>query len=197
MTKKLTKEQMNGVLAALDDALAQGPWAASTFLSHIGKKLQQIRDEFEQKQQDVNFYENTYENTTESAVLANQRTDRYAQMKKIFIALYAVDGSNINSWERVVANLPGQIISRPVYENEDDVIAILRNKSNSINEAYASIYVDPNYILEQLGEKITLDKLGKPLLALKDKAIHLDNLDTFIHQSGTYKYVKGQLVKKS
>ena len=193
MTEKLTKEQMDGVLTALDDALAQGPWAASTFLSHIGKKLQQIRDEFEQKQQDDSFYENT----TESAVLANHRADRYARMKKIFIALYAVDGTNINSWERVVANLPGQIISRPVYENEEDVIAILRNKSNSINEAYASIYVDPNYILEQLGEKITVDKLGKPLLALKDKAIHLDNLDKFIHESGTYKYVKGQLVKNS
>lgn len=191
MTDKLTKEQINSILATLDDALAQGPWGASTFLNLIGKKLQHIRDEFEQKQQEESFYGNS---ATLSAS-ANLGVDRYAQMQKIFIALYASDGTNLNSWERVIANLPSQMISRPVYAKEEDIIAILRSKSNPVNEAYASIYVDPKYILEKLSEKITTDKLGKPLLALKDRAINLDNLDRFVHLSGTYKFVNGRLVK--
>lgn len=191
MTEKLTKEQINGILAALDDALAQGPWGASTFLGLIGKKLQHIRDEFKQKQQE----DGVYEHSAESLASANQVVDRHAQMQKIFIALYAADGANLNSWERVLANLPGQIISRPVYAQEEDVIAMLRSKINPTNEAYASFYVEPNYILEKLAEKITTDKLGKPLMTLKDKAIKLEHLDRFVHQSGTYKFVNGRLVK--
>ncbi len=191
MTDKLTKEQINSILATLDDALAQGPWGASTFLSLIGKKLQHIRDEFEQKQQEGGLYGHS---STLSAS-ANERAERYAQMQKIFIALYASDGTNLNSWERVIANLPSQMISRPVYAKEEDIIAILRSKSNPVNEAYASFYVDPKYILEKLTEKITVDKLGKPLLALKDKAINLAHLDRFVHLSGTYQFVNGRLVK--
>ena len=193
MTDKLTKEQISSILATLDDALAKGPWGASTFLSLIGKKLQHIRDEFEQKQQQQE--ESLYGNLTTLSASANQSVERYDQMQKIFIALYASDGTNLNSWERVIANLPSQMISRPVYAKEEDIIAILRSKSNPVNEAYASFYVDPKYILEKLTEKTTVDKLGKPLLALKDKAINLDHLDRFVHLSGTYKFVNGRLVK--
>lgn len=191
MTDKLTKEQINGILATLDDALAQGPWGASTFLSLIGKKLQHIRDEFERKQQEGSLYGRS----AGSLASASQIMERHAQMQKIFIALYATDGANLNSWERVLANLPGQIISRPVYEHEEDIIAMLRSKSSPVNEAYASFYVEPNYILEKLAEKIITDKLGKPLLTLKDKAIKLDHLDRFVHASGIYKFVNGRLVK--
>jgi intracellular multiplication protein IcmQ len=110
--------------------------------------------------------------------------------------LYAFDGSSLQSWERILQHLPNQVVSRPVYENEEDVIASIRSKSNRINEAYASIYVDPQYILPQPAEKIPVDKLGKPLLALKDKAINLDNVDVFVHQSGTYRFASGRLIKK-
>jgi intracellular multiplication protein IcmQ len=110
--------------------------------------------------------------------------------------LYASDGSNIQSWESILQHLPSQIISRPVYENEEDVVASIRSKSHRMNEAYVAIYVDPQNILEQPLEKISFDKLGKSLLLLKDKAINLDNVDVFVHQTGTYRFVKGRLIKK-
>lgn len=192
MNDNLTKEQMNGILTALDDALAQGPWGASTFLTIIGKKLQQIRDEFEQKQQEGEHLQTSSHPFT----WASQRSENQAEMKKIYISLYTYDGTNIHTWENIIANLPGQIISRPIYENEEDVIAILRNKGNSVNEAYVSLYIDPKCILEPLSEKIAVDKLGKPLLTLKGKALDLSNLDVFTHLTGTYKFLSGRLVKQ-
>lgn len=192
MNDNLTKEQINGILAALDDALAQGPWSASTFLTIIGKKLQQIRDEFEQKQQEGE----QFETTTQTVTWAGNSSQNASEMKKIYISLYTYDGSNIHTWEHIIANLPDHILSRPIYENEDDVIAILRNKGNSVNEAYVSFYIDPKSILEPLSEKVAVDKLGKPLLSLKAKALNLVNVDIFVHQSGTYKLIGGRLVKQ-
>ncbi len=191
MNDKLSKDQTDGVLAALDKALAQGPWSASTFLSLIGKKLQTIRDDFARLHDisDVNV-----ETTSPHSI--KQRLDSRARMKKIYIALYAFDGSNLQSWERIISNLPSQVISRPVYENEEDVILAIRNKGNPVNEAYVSIYIEPSDILDQVAEKVAVDKSGKPLLALKGKAITLENFDAFVHTSGSYQFIKGRLIKK-
>lgn len=191
MNDKLTKNQLAAILVAMDKAITEGPWTASRFLTLIGQKLQNIRSQFEQQLDNVDD-----ENHGRTAALAQQRTDKRASMKKIFVALYAFDGSNLESWERIIAHLPNQIISRPVYSHEEDVIANIRSKSNTLNEAYVAIYVDPNFILPQIAEKIAMDKLGKPLMALKDKAIQLDNIDVFVHQTLVYRYVSGRLIKK-
>lgn len=191
MNDEETKDKLFGILLALDKALEQGPWSASTFLTLIGKKLKNIRDNLVDKLENVED-----ESRGESRVVAKQNADRFVSMKKIYVALYAFDGSNLQSWERIIDHLPDQVTSRPVYANEEDMIATIRTKSNRINEAYAEIYVDPQYILQLPQERISVDKLGKPLLALKDKAINLHNFDVLVHQSGVYRYVGGRLIKK-
>lgn len=192
MTEKLTKDQKVGIVQALDEALDKAPWAASTFLSIIGKKLRLLRDEVAESIED-NVDEAKNRSSQSSRKL---EAGRSGQMKMLYVSVYAFDGSNIQSWERILQHLPNQVISRPVYENEEDVIASIRSKNNRMNEAYVAIYVDPQYILAQPPEKISIDRLGKPLLLLKDKAINLDNVDVFVHQTGTYRFVSGRLVKK-
>ncbi len=189
MNDKETKEQLHGILLALDKALERGPWSASTFLTLIGKKLKLIRDNLVDNLQEA-------ENESLGGVKISQSTEKFSSMKRIYIALYAFDGSNLQSWERIIDHLPDQVISRPVYANEEDVIANIRSKSNRINEAYAAIYVDPLYILQLPKERVLVDKLGNPLLSLKDKAINLNNFDELVHQSGNYRYVGGRLIKK-
>ena len=46
-------------------------------------------------------------------------------------------------------------------------------------------------------DKTPVDKLGKPLLTLKDKSLSLDNINRFVHITGTYQYGQGRLVKNS
>jgi intracellular multiplication protein IcmQ len=191
MNNKLTDEQIASARAALNEALAQGPWSSSNFLTLIGKKLQQIRDDFEHSVADIDPSQ-----TGRALDLANECLLKRSEMTKIYVSLYATDGSNVQTWERIVTNLPKQMISRPVYANEEDIVTAIRNKANPLNEAYVSMYVNPKDILVQDSDKISMDKLGKPLLALKDKAINLDNLETLTHLTGVYDFKQGRLVKR-
>ena len=189
--KELTTEQADAVLQALDNAIVQGPWDESNFLKAIGKNLQEIRDEF------VSRMEST-DKVSAAAVahLANNQVKR-RQQKKICVALYSSNGKNMQSWEWIVTNLPRQMISRPIYAEEEDVQAIIKTKENKINEGYVIVYIDEEDILHVDDDKVPIDKLGKPRLLLKDGALKLNNMDCFVHQSGVYHYSQGRLVKAS
>lgn len=188
---ELTKQQVDALLSALDAALEQGPWAASGFLQVIGKSLQEIRDGFANRMDG-----STQKKLDDASLLANQMALRSGQ-KKIYIALYSFEGSNIKSWERILTNLPRQMISRPIYTEEHDAIAIVKTKETKINEAYVSIYINESDILQMPSDKLPVDKLGKQLLTLKDRSLKLDNIDCFVHQSGRYSFEQGRLIKDS
>lgn len=186
---ELTKQQVDAVLAALNKAIEQGPWDESNFLRVIGRNLHDIRDGFIKK---VALEEQTSQGV--SPYLTKQMALRRGQ-QKIYVALYSSDGSNLSAWERIIANLPHQMISRPIYANEEDVKAIIKSKTNKLNEAYVTIYISPQDILSLPADKMPIDKLGKQMLTLKDKTLHLDSLDCFVHQSGVYRYMQGRLLK--
>ena len=186
----LTKQQTEAVLEALDNAISQGPWEESNFLRLIGKNLRGIREEFVSQ---VNSSGIKY--SDEAAYVANEAALRRGQ-KKVYIALYSSDGSNLRSWEWILANLPGQMISRPIYAEEQDVRAIIKSKENKNNEAYVALYIDENDILPISADKLPIDKLGKYLIALKDGTLNLNNIDYFVHLSGTYQYSHGRLIKQ-
>jgi intracellular multiplication protein IcmQ len=190
MNEKLSKEKTDAILKALDDLVAYGGWDASAFLRVIGKRLRVIRDEFCESAGGAALAK-----TKITSHLANRVALRSGQ-QEVFVALYSSDGANMQAWERIVVNLPKQMISRPIYATEEDVIQAIRAKENKTNEAYLAIYAAQDDILP-MGDKTPLDKLGKPLLTLKDKSLSLDNINRFVHASGVYQYSHGQLVKEA
>lgn len=193
MKDELTEQQAQAILKALDETIATGPWEESNFLRVIGKNLREIRDNFaKQLGDDVRGQEKS---KTESN-LANRIALRAGQ-QEVFIALYSTEGHNIQAWERILANLPRQMISRPIYADEKDVQYSIKAKENKVNEAYVAIYIDQNDLLTVPADKVPMDKHGRPLLSLKDRSIHLENIIRFVHLSGVYRYSKGRLVKNS
>ncbi|ARG96820.1 Dot/Icm secretion system protein IcmQ [Legionella micdadei] len=194
MKDELTKQQAHAILEALDEAIETGPWDESNFLRVIGKNLREIRDKFASHLSDVKVEANKPKIERQTHInRVSQRPDH----QEIFISLYSSEGSIIQSWERILANLSRQIISRPIYSDEDAVRAFIKSKENKENEAYVAIYIDQADILNIPPDKIPVDKFGKPLLSLKDRAIILDNITRFVHTSGTYHYIKGRLVKNT
>lgn len=189
MKDTLSKKDADAILKSLDEAIAEGPWDESNFLRVIGKKLHELRDEFAAQ---VNPTDSSKPGMVSH--LANRIALRSGQ-HEVFVSLYLADGSSISSWERILMNLPKQIISRPIYANEEDIKALIRTKVNKVNEAYVSIYIHQSDILFLSSDKTPLDKLGKPLLTLKNKSISLDNINLFVHQSGVYQYHQGRLVE--
>ncbi|KGP62555.1 phosphoesterase [Legionella norrlandica] len=191
MKDQLSDEQKEAILKALNDAIEKGPWDKSNFLRAIGKKLVSIRDRFLRR-----IGASSQAKLRAESHLANRIALRSGQ-QEIYISLYSSDGSNLQSWEKILYSLPRQIISRPIYADEEDVKAILKTKENKQNEAYAAVYINQTDILPLSPDKAPVDKLGKTLLSLKDKSISLDNISRFVHISGVYRYVNGRLTKSN
>lgn len=186
----LSDKQNEAILKALDDAIKNGPWDKSNFLRAIGKSLSEIRDNFATKagaRSKAQIRAETY--------LANRLALRGSQ-QEIFVSLYSTDGTNIQSWEKIIANLPGQMISRPIYANEEHVKSLLKTKEHKQNEAYVAIYVNKADILSLPPDKTLVDKLGNTLLSLKDKSVDVENISRFVHISGIYQIVSGHLIKE-
>lgn len=185
------EEHNETILKALDYAIQNGPWDKSNFLRSIGNRLVGIRDNFAKRisaRSDAQIRADTH--------LANRLALRTGQ-QEVFISLYTADGSNLQSWERIIANLPRQMISRPIYESEDQVKSLIKSKENRVNEAYVVIYINKSDIIPLSRDKILHDRLGNPLITLKDRSLDLENVTRFVHISGEYKYSRGRLTKES
>lgn len=176
-------------LQALDEALTAGPWNESSFIIMLGKKLHMIRDDLAAK---IAQYE---EGETDSPQYIAHRVQLSTSHKLVYISLYSVDGINLVSWERIIANLQRQIVSRPVYADEEDAQNIIKTKEKKINEAYVSFYVNTADILDLNTDKVPMDKLGRPMMVLKDNAIDLENIEYFFHLTGKYRYTRGSLIE--
>ncbi len=191
MKDRLSDEQNEAILKALNDAIEKGPWEKSNFLKVVGKNLIEIRDDFLNQ-----LGASSHAQLRAESHLANRIALRSGQ-QEIFISLYSTDGVNMQSWEKIIANLPRQMISRPIYANEADVKALIKTKENKLNESYVAIYINQADILPLSSDKAPVDKLGKALLSLKDKTLNLENISRFVHISGIYKFERGRLIKTS
>lgn len=192
MNDKSTEEHAQTILKALDDAIDQGPWEESNFLRVIGKNLREIRQNFANT-----IGAGSEHNGVKKETIRSMQPEQRADQQEVFIGLYSTEGNNLQAWERILANLPRQMISRPVYINEQDIKNLIKSKEKKINEAYVAIYINQNDILQMAADKAPTDRFGRPLLALKDRTLNLNNITRFVHLSGVYYYSKGRLIKNS
>lgn len=189
MKEELSKEQKDAILKALDETIEKDIWGESNFLKAIGKKLSDIRQVFFDKSN------GPLPDEARKTLNLAQRVAMRSGQQEIFISLYSSDGNNLLAWERILMNLPKQMIARPIYASEEDVKSIIKTKLNKVNEAYVSMYINQSDILVLPPDKIHMDKLQKPLLTLKDQSLILENINCFVHTSGIYQYVQGRLVR--
>ncbi|STX50627.1 IcmQ protein [Legionella busanensis] len=185
----LNEKQIKAILKILADASNRGPWEASNFLKVIGKTFQDFHDQLAAQLEKINKATAGSNTLFGRAVNPNQQ--------EVFISLYTMDGSNIQAWERIILNLPKQMISRPIYANEEDVKSLIKSKENKLNEGYIAIFVDKNSILTLPPDKMPRDRFGKQLLTLRDRSLDLNNIHYFVHLSGTYRYQRGRLLMTS
>ncbi|CAM2828425.1 Dot/Icm secretion system protein IcmQ [Legionella worsleiensis] len=189
MKDRLSDEQNEEILKSLNEAIDTGPWDKSNFLKVVGKNLIEIRDGFLNQ-----LGASSRAQLKAESHLANRIALRSGQ-QEIYISLYSSDGAVLQSWEKIISNLPKQMISRPIYADEADIKALLKTKENKQNEAYVAVYINQSDILSLSADKAPVDKLGKMLLSLKDKTLNLDNISRFVHVSGVYKFERNRLIK--
>jgi intracellular multiplication protein IcmQ len=191
MKDKLSDEQNEAILKALDETLKNDAWEESNFLRAIQSNLKEVREKFLNQ-----LGSRTKEQVKAETHLAN-RMARRGEQQEVFVSLYSSDGTNIQSWERIVSNLPRQMISRPIYASEEHAEELIKTKENKHNEAYIGIFINQTDIISLPPDKVLNDKLGNMLLTLKDKTLNLENISRFVHSSGIYQYDRGRLIKGS
>lgn len=188
---QLTEQQIQTILSLFRQALEHGPWSGSPLLRVLGKKLQAIYDTFEAK---VALGEAEDQDKKSLTVRQQQPLDTE---EMVFISLYSSDGAHLKSWEQILLNLPRQLITRPIYEKEEDVKRAIRSREKQINEAYIVAYVSKQDILPIPQDKAPKDRLGTFLLTLKEKCLSPEKIIRLVHQSGVYTYDRGRLNKET
>lgn len=185
---EIDQAQIDKILFALDDAIEKGPWDKSNFLKIVGAGLRELQEKMRRE----------FAQTT--VVKASMKTARMAEAARnesdqlVYVAIYSTEGTNLSSWERVLNNLPKQIVSRPIYTNEEDARQIIRTKENRNNEAYALVRIRAQDIIPLNTEKMPVDKLGKPLITIKDKSITIDHIEKLFHNDIYYRFYQGRLL---
>lgn len=185
----LSKEEFDAslrVLKSLDEAIEKGPWEASLLLKGIGKKLREARERFIR-----NLQLEEYANKEQI-----EKSNTEEQFILVYISLYQAEGANINKWQSVVNTLAGYNVTRPVYQTEQDVQTAIRTKEFKQNDAYVIVRILKDDIRPYFSEKPPVDRLGHPLLVLREGSIKLENVTEFVHQSGRYLFKNGILIKQ-
>lgn len=177
------------LIRELDKLIAEGQWEGSLYYQSIGKKLRDFSDELKNE---YHIDESTPSTPQEMMNAVKQKSG----LVEIYVSVYCAEGRNLKKWEMILANLPKQVVSRPVYKREKDLKDAINTKENPINDAYVIAYVTEMDILKpSFRDKQLLDRFGHELLRLKDNTLKEENITKFIHLTGEYAYRKGILAK--
>lgn len=178
------------ILAALDKAIDTGHWEGGLLFDMAGKDLRRLRETLgEQFQLTVLTAEKSSGASAEVTVAAGEVS--------VYVALYLANGDKLPEWERVLGLLSTKSIGRPIYQNENDVRAFIASRPMRTKDAYVVVHVKEGDIIKPRDrDYYNKDRTGRPLLLVKEEAIKINNIVKFVHNTGTYHYDNGRLVKQ-
>lgn len=185
------KQELIQILSNL--IVSGGKWEQNNLLKAMAQKLQILQDK---------LILGVQEDAVQAEAPKEQK--RLASLKQkadmiiVFILLYQADGFNMNKWAALLNSVSDLSTSRPIYQQEADIQAVIHAKEYKQNEAYAAIYIFPDDIVPAalVQGQTEKDKKGHPLFFVKEGALKLQNLAYFVHDSGRYILEQGHLVRQ-
>lgn len=191
---KETKQKYLRILRAFNKTINETDWGDTVFLNAIKQKLIDLKDKFKQEthltDEDLNLFE---EETHPHNVI--KRLAEHRGFIEIFILLYNADGLNMEKWKSIIQSIEKQAINRPIYQTEEQARLALRNATNKVNEAYLSVYIKEDELLDNSNVKSSSDRFGQKLVQIKENCLKPDNAHILVHKSGVYEYKNKKLVR--
>lgn len=161
------------LVSDLDKLLATGNWEESLFLRAMAKNISTIRAEAQE------LKEKLTDNETASAKQKSINYQLQEGYTKVYISLYQADGSNISLWQNMLKSLAKYSVSRPIYASEAHAQEIVRSKTDAIRHAYVVVAVKKTDVMPSEIQKT--DSQGHALFTLKEHAVDIKNIITFVH----------------
>jgi intracellular multiplication protein IcmQ len=172
----------------LDSFLHTKKWQEKPLLQAIAQGLRKTYDSLQEHERK----KTPDAKELKAAALAEQR----ANMMQVFISLYQADGFNLKKWAALLEVISDLSASRPIYQQENDVRAVIRLKEQKQNEGYASVYIQPKATLAVAKGQTAQDKAGHDLVFVKERTLRLENIIYFEHVTGRYVLKEGMLVRQ-
>jgi intracellular multiplication protein IcmQ len=168
----------------ITDVLATGDWGNSEFLQVSARGLHDLTNKIDKL---ISLVEQNKQD--EKAIDVG---DKVAKMKivpsgycQVFILLYQVENTNLQSWYKLIKNLAEHNVSKPVYKDENHVKEFIRSKKTNIeHNGYVVVNVKNDDFYNE--EKLPVDSCGHDLFMLKENAISLENIIEFVLANGQH-----------
>lgn len=171
-------ELQKKIVQLMDEALTKHDWSTSPYVRMVASKLREYREQLAHYIQ------------SESNAQAEQQVHSAIPegMKAMYVVLYSQEGENLKSWEPILLNLPEQIFTRPVYEEELSAKQFVNSKINKNNYAYCICYIHLNEIIQEHHEASARDPLGNRLIRLRNPSLKNHHIIRLYHAGHWYVY---------
>lgn len=159
-----------------EQMLADERWQQSNFLKIIHARLQKLSDELAES---AHIVLKNNENNQSKDNQDHERTLKEQTMQLVYIHIYTSDGKELEAWERSISHLHRQFVSRSIYSNESHAQSAAQASPIFLNAGYVAVWVEKSLIFPVEAGHELKDKLGNPVILLKDRAIQLKNIEFF------------------
>lgn len=175
------------VIETIDHILAAGDWEDSLFLRNTVRPLRELRAQAVALKEQLE---------AEQQVKEGQKSALQPGQRLVYISVYQAGSGQLIQWEMLLRSLPRYVQGRPIYASEEDIQKALRARQNSVSEAYVVVMVNDADILDQT-KKPRIDRLGLPILDLKENAIKIENIIEFVYLNQHYAFRNGKLILRT
>lgn len=159
-----------------EQMLSDERWQQSNYLKIIHARLKKLSDDLAESAHI------TMKNNEANQADENQDLDRALKeqtMQLAYIHLYTSEGKSHEAWERAISYLHQQFVSRSIYSNESYAQSAAQAAPIFLNAGYVAVWVEKSLIFPVEAGHEPKDKLGNPVILLKDRAIQLKNIEFF------------------
>lgn len=175
----------DAIIGAVDAIVNEQDWDQSLFLRNALKPLKQLREEAIQLKNEATM------NVGDQQIALRPLED---DEMLVYISIFQSAGDNLRKWELQLSSIRSHLLGRPVYEQEENVEKVLRQKLVKTSEAYITVVVKKADIQSFAYQAERVDRLGNPLLTLKNSAVKPENIFEFVHQGKRYFFRNGKLI---
>lgn len=143
--------------------------------------------------------ENVELSESELANLVENNADLAENQQYVYVYLFNAQGRILSRWVPMFSprNFAEYSVNRPIYQEEDQVQAYIRSRTNDDAHAYLVMKVNKGDVVSSPGQAHYHDATGQPLLKLKEKSLMAENLVVFVYKGDRYRVSNGQLILES
>ena len=178
-------ETLKRFIEIVDEGLAAGEWQGTHLLRSMEKKIQALREEAVQLQNQLK--------EEEMAKSIGAAGGSISDLQTVYVSVYQQDFNDLRKWERTLKSITDYSITRPVYKEEEHIKEMIRGRPDPNKEGYVAVMVKNEDIVKGFVGKPATDKSGYDLLNIKEGGVRPGGIRRFVLGGKSYEFVNGSL----